>query len=73
MPAMIVLLLIIAGYAITNGDFASAVRIYVLPGFSKLTYSGVLIALGHAFFTLSLASWCHHDLWCLLATRYFDL
>lgn len=56
MPAMLVLLLIIAGYAMTNGDFASAVKFMFYPDFSKLTYSGVLIALGHAFFTLSLAS-----------------
>ena len=56
MPAMFVLLLIIAGYAAINGDFGSAVKFMFYPDFSKLTYSGVLIALGHAFFTLSLAS-----------------
>jgi NSS family neurotransmitter:Na+ symporter len=56
MPAMFVLLLIIAGYAAINGDFASALHFMFYPDFSKLTYSGVLIALGHAFFTLSLAS-----------------
>jgi len=56
MPAMLVLLLIIAGYSAINGDFAKTVHFMFDPDFSKLTYSGVLIALGHAFFTLSLAS-----------------
>lgn len=56
MPSMFVLLLIIAGYAAVNGDFSQAVSFMFYPDFSKLTYSGVLIALGHAFFTLSLAS-----------------
>jgi neurotransmitter:Na+ symporter, NSS family len=56
MPTMLVLLLIIAGYAAFNGDFAKTLHFMFYPDFSKLTYSGVLIALGHAFFTLSLAS-----------------
>lgn len=56
MPTMLVLLLIIAGYAAFNGDFARTIDFMFTPDFSKLTYSGVLIALGHAFFTLSLAS-----------------
>lgn len=56
MPVMLVLLLIIAGYAAINGDLGQAVHFMFYPDFSKLTYSGVLIALGHAFFTLSLAS-----------------
>lgn len=56
MPSMLVLLLIIAGYSAVYGDFAKALNFMFYPDFSKLTYSGVLIALGHAFFTLSLAS-----------------
>lgn len=56
MPTMLVLLLIIAGYAAINGDFSRTLDFMFTPDFSKLTYSGVLIALGHAFFTLSLAS-----------------
>ena len=56
MPSMFVLLLIIAGYAAINGDFGATIQFMFYPDFSKLTYSGVLIALGHAFFTLSLAS-----------------
>jgi len=56
MPAMFVLLVVIAVYAGVNGDFAKTVHFMFNPDFSKLTFSGVLIALGHAFFTLSLAS-----------------
>lgn len=56
MPTMLVLLLIIAGYSAFNGEFAQTLKFMFYPDFSKLTYSGVLIALGHAFFTLSLAS-----------------
>jgi len=56
MPAMAILLVVIAIYAGINGDFAKTVHFMFNPDFSKLTFSGVLIALGHAFFTLSLAS-----------------
>lgn len=56
MPAMFVLLVIIALYSAINGDFGQALKFMFYPDFSKLTYSGVLVALGHAFFTLSLAS-----------------
>jgi NSS family neurotransmitter:Na+ symporter len=42
------------GYAMTTGFFGQAVAFLFQPDFSKLTTSGVLVALGHAFFTLSL-------------------
>jgi NSS family neurotransmitter:Na+ symporter len=42
------------GYATTTGHFGEAVSFLFTPDFSKLTIEGVLIALGHAFFTLSL-------------------
>lgn len=54
MPALFVLLLIMVGYAMTTGFFGQAVAFLFQPDFSKLTTSGVLVALGHAFFTLSL-------------------
>ena len=54
MPALFVLLLIVVGYAMTTGHFGQAVAFLFQPDFSKLTTSGVLVALGHAFFTLSL-------------------
>lgn len=54
MPALFVLLLIVVGYAMTTGHFGEAAAFLFQPDFSKLTTSGVLVALGHAFFTLSL-------------------
>lgn len=54
MPALFVLLLVVVGYAMTSGHFGEAVSFLFQPDFSKLTTSGVLTALGHAFFTLSL-------------------
>lgn len=56
MPGMFVLLLLMVGYAMTTGSFFQGVEFLFKPDFSKLTRSGVLEALGHACFTLSLAS-----------------
>ncbi|MCK7548772.1 sodium-dependent transporter [Marinobacter koreensis] len=54
MPALFVLLLVAVGYATTTGHFGEAVTFLFRPDFGKLSINGVLIALGHAFFTLSL-------------------
>lgn len=56
MPLLLGLLVIIALYAAHIGDFATAFKFMFYPNFSALTTQGALIALGHAFFTLSLAS-----------------
>ncbi|MCU4674685.1 sodium-dependent transporter [Catenovulum sp. 2E275] len=56
MPAMFILLLVIAGYSASYGDFSQALSFMFEPDFSKLTVHAVLEALGHSFFTLSLAS-----------------
>lgn len=56
MPALFVLLLLMAIYSALNGAFAEALEFMFKPDFSKLTMNGVLLALGHAFFSLSLAS-----------------
>lgn len=56
MPALYLLLIALAIYASVTGDVHQAVRFMFYPDFSKLSMNGVLIALGHAFFTLSLAS-----------------
>ncbi|MCM2319072.1 MAG: sodium-dependent transporter [Pseudomonas sp.] len=56
MPGLFILLLVMVGYAATTGHFMQAVEFLFAPDFSKLTGKGVLMALGHAFFTLSLAS-----------------
>lgn len=54
MPLLFALLLILLGYAIASGYFAQGLNFLFAPDFSKLTSEGVLTALGHAFFTLSL-------------------
>jgi len=54
MPALFMLLLVAVGYATTTGHFGEAVSFLFSPNFGALSVSGVLVALGHAFFTLSL-------------------
>lgn len=54
MPTLLVLLLAVVGYATTTGHFGEAVSFLFNADFSALTVNGVLVALGHAFFTLSL-------------------
>lgn len=55
-PAMVVLLIVIAGYSIETGYFGHGLRFLFTPNFYKLKPESVLIAMGHAFFTLSLAT-----------------
>ena len=54
MPSLFVLLVILVGYSMSMGSFGEGVSFLFEPDFSKLTSDGVLIAMGHAFFTLSL-------------------
>ncbi|MBA4503082.1 sodium-dependent transporter [Marinobacterium marinum] len=54
MPLLFLFLLILAVYAGSIGHFGAAVEFMFRPDFDKLSASGVLIALGHAFFTLSI-------------------
>ncbi len=54
MPALFVLLAMLVGYAMSTGSFAEGIAFLFTPDFSKLTPASVLIAMGHAFFTLSL-------------------
>lgn len=54
MPSLFILLVILVGYAMSMGEFSKGVEFLFKPDFSKLTANGVLIAMGHAFFTLSL-------------------
>ena len=56
MPGLLILLLILVGYAMTSGHFMEGVSFLFKADFSKMTGTGFLVALGHAFFTLSLAS-----------------
>ncbi|NQZ54387.1 MAG: sodium-dependent transporter [Piscirickettsiaceae bacterium] len=55
MPALFVLLLVLVGYAVNTGDyFSQGLHFLFNADFSKLSGDSILIAMGHAFFTLSL-------------------
>jgi NSS family neurotransmitter:Na+ symporter len=54
MPALFALLVMLVGYAWNSGSFEQGVAFLFHADFSKITGNGVLIAMGHAFFTLSL-------------------
>ncbi|BCN93452.1 transporter [Thiomicrorhabdus immobilis] len=54
MPGLFLILLVLLGYATTTGAFAQSFNFLFAPDFSKLTWQAVLIAMGHAFFTLSI-------------------
>jgi len=56
MPGLAVMLLILVGYAFTSGGFDRGFAFLFSFDTSKLTGEALLAALGHAFFTLSLAS-----------------
>ena len=52
-PALVILMLILLGYAVTYGDFEGAVDFLFSRDFAALTPEGMLVAMGQAFFTLS--------------------
>ncbi|WP_321276499.1 sodium-dependent transporter [Thiomicrorhabdus indica] len=54
MPALFAILLILLGYVVASRGFEESVTFLFQPDFSKLTAEAVLVAMGHAFFTLSL-------------------
>lgn len=54
MPALFIILLILVGYALSQGHFLQGVNFLFYPDFSKLNAHAVLAAMGQAFFTLSL-------------------
>lgn len=54
MPALFILLLLMVGYAMAQGQFTDGVRFMFAPDFSKLNPEAVLAAMGQAFFSLSL-------------------
>ena len=53
-PALLVLMLVLLGYSINSGSFAEGVSFMFSPNWDELGWEGVLIALGQAFFTLSI-------------------
>ena len=54
MPLLFVLLVVLLAYAIKGGNFAAGAEFLFSFRADRLTWSGVLEALGHAFFSLSL-------------------
>ena len=54
MPLLIAILVLLFGYNIGTSGFAPAMEFMFAPDFSRVTGETVLVALGHAFFTLSL-------------------
>lgn len=53
-PSLLILMLVLLGYAMFSGGFGQAVSFMFTPDFSQLDRSAVLSALGLAFFSLSL-------------------
>jgi NSS family neurotransmitter:Na+ symporter len=53
-PALLVLMLVLLGYSINSGHFGTGVAFLFTPDFDALTWDSVLVAMGQAFFTLSI-------------------
>lgn len=53
MPMLAVLLLVLLAYSYIEGEFSQALRFVFAADFSKLSGTSVMMALGHAMFTLS--------------------
>ena len=54
MPILFGFLLLLLGYSWINGDFSAGLHFMFDTDFSKLSSDAILVAMGHAFFTLSL-------------------
>ena len=54
MPLLLLLLLALAAYSALEGNFGEAARFLFQFNLQSVSWDGVLVALGHAFFTLSL-------------------
>lgn len=55
-PSLIILLLVLIGYGITTGYFTEAFVFLFDPDFTEINTETVLIAMGQAFFSLSIAN-----------------
>jgi len=55
MPALFAMLLLMIGYAAVEGDFAAGVNFLFSTDFSKIDSGTVLVAIGQAFFSISVA------------------
>ena len=56
MPGLFVILVLLVIYTMTSGFFSAGFAYMFRPDFSELTGQGVLIAMGQAFFSLSIGS-----------------
>ena len=54
MPALVIILLVLLAYAVQLDGFMKAVNFMFYPNFEKFHSSSIIIAVGHAFFTLSI-------------------
>lgn len=54
MPILFLLLIVMVGYALGTGHFNQAIEYLFKPDFSKLGTGSILVAMGQAFFSLSL-------------------
>lgn len=54
MPALLVLLLVLVGYAMTTGHFMKGLAFLFTPDFTHFSRTSMLTAMGQAFFSLSL-------------------
>ena len=55
MPALFAMLLLMIGYAAVEGDFGTAISFLFSSDFSKIDGGTVLVAIGQAFFSISVA------------------
>ncbi|MGE4267851.1 MAG: sodium-dependent transporter [Deferribacterales bacterium] len=55
MPGLFIILVVMFAYAMTTKGALEGIKFMFYPDFAKLTVEGVLEAIGHSFFTLSLA------------------
>jgi len=53
MPALFILLLVLLIYSMNTGSFLDGVKYLFEPNFDKLSSESWIVAMGHAFFTLS--------------------
>ena len=54
MPLLFAMLVVMVGYAMAQGQFVAGLQFLLYPDFSELSANAILLAMGQAFFTLSL-------------------
>lgn len=70
MPGLFIILLILLGYSASNDAFITSLNFLFEPDFSKLSTEAILVAMGHAFFTLSIGMGTMMVYGSYLANRY---